>query len=252
MNGFYVFNFSNWKRWTIIVALALFTALFLWFERDMARMVFSKNEPSVLTKGNADEPNIGLTFNISWGDEKVHDILQKLEEHQVTATFFVSGEWAEKHPEIVEKIVEHHHELGMLGYRYKSYLEQDLDEVRRDLNHARDIFSILGHDDINLLRTPHGHFNKNVIDMAEQMGFDVIHWNVNPNDWQNPGTQQIVDFVMDETENGDIIILHASDAVKQTANALDVILPGLKSKGLNFIVVSELLNQAHAQSELIE
>lgn len=251
MHFFYIWKF-RWRRWTVVVLLALFTATLLWMDQYGAFSFFTKEEPTALIRGNENENNIALTFNISWGEEKVYDILEQLDKHQTQATFFVSGEWAERHPEILEKITEEKHELGMMGYRYKSYLEQEIDQVRKDLYYAKEIFGKLGYNDLDLLRTPSGHFNKEVIKLAEEQGYKVIHWNVNPNDWQNPGTQILVDQVMQETTNGDIILLHASDAAKQTANALKTILPGLQNKGFKFVTISELINQAQFESKLVE
>lgn len=252
MQHFYVLRANHWKRWLIVILFSLFTALFIWFERDGLFAVFSQDEPTALAKGNANETNISLTFNISWGDQRVHDILERLKIENTQATFFVSGEWAERHPDIVEKISEAKHELGMLGYRYKSYLDQEIDQVRKDLLHAKEVFKKMGYEDMELLRTPSGHFNKEIIELAENLGFKVIHWNVHPHDWKNPGTEAIVDYVMRETSNGDIILLHASDSVKHTEQALKVILPGLKNKGFQFVSISELINQASAKSELVE
>lgn len=253
MDHFYTWRLNKWKRWTVVVLLALFTATFLWFERDGSFSVFSKDEePAALSKGNKDEANIALTFDISWGEERVFDILKRLDQKNVQATFFVSGEWAERHPEIVEKITDGKHELGMLGYRYKSYLDQEIKQVRKDLLHAQEVFRKLGYKDVNLVRAPSGQFNKEIIDLAEDLGLNVIHWNVNPNDWKNPGTDAITNTVMKKTTNGDIILLHASDSVKQTDEALKTILPGLKNKGFQFVSISELINQAHARSDLVE
>lgn len=253
MQHFYVWNFSKWKRLLIIVIFALFTATFFFFESNGTFSVFSTDKKGgVLTKGNANKNDIALTFNISWGEDKVHHILEQLKKHNVQATFFVSGEWAERHPDILEKITEGDHELGMLGYRYKSYLDQDIDQVRKDLNYAREIFRKLGYDDVNLLRPPSGHFNDEIVDLAEQLNYTVIHWNVNPNDWKNPGSEQITDHVMKQTANGDIILLHASDAVKHTAKALDIILPGLENKGFNYVTISEIIHQAKAEAKLVE
>ncbi|HLR09123.1 MAG TPA: polysaccharide deacetylase family sporulation protein PdaB [Bacillota bacterium] len=249
---FYVLRLNKWKRWSIIVLFALFTAFFLWFERNGTFSVFLDEQPLVMTKGNANEPYIALTFNISWGEERVFDILKKLKAHDVQATFFVSGEWAERHPDILEKITAEKHELGMLGYRYKSYLKQDTEEVQNDLQKAGDIFNKLGYEDVNVLRPPNGHFNKETIELAESLGYYVVHWNVNPNDWKNPGADVIVDRVMKTTENGDIILMHASDTVKHTAKALETVLPGLQNKKFEFVTITELKNQAHAESELVE
>jgi polysaccharide deacetylase family sporulation protein PdaB len=252
MEHFYVWRFNKSKRWLVVVALALFTAAFVWFEQDGAFSVFSKDKPTALTKGDANETNIALTFNISWGEDRVFDILKQLEENQVQATFFVSGEWAERHPDIVKKISEGKHELGMLGYRYKSYLDQDIEQVRKDLLHAREVFNKMGYEDVNLLRAPNGHFNKEIIELAEELNYKVIHYNVETNDWKNPGTDFIIDQVMKQTENGDIILLHASDSAKQTPDALKKILPGLKNKGFDFVSITEMINAAHAKSKIVE
>lgn len=252
MNHFYVVKFHKWKRYLIVVLFALFTAAILWFQSNGAFSVFSSEDPAALAKGNTKEPNISLTFNISWGEEKVHNILKQLDQKQVQATFFVSGEWAERHPKILKKITDGNHELGMLGYRYKSYLDQEIDQVRKDLVYAKNIFGKLGYKDINLLRPPSGKFNKEIVQLAEKLGFTVIHWSVNPNDWKNPGTKKIENLVMEQTANGDILLMHASDSVTQTAEALKTILPGLKNKGFQFVTISELINQAHAESKLVE
>ncbi|WP_226038463.1 polysaccharide deacetylase family sporulation protein PdaB [Aquibacillus saliphilus] len=253
MQHFYVFKAKNWKQWGLLLVAALFSAIFLWVEAESAFSVFSTDEnPAALSKGSDKDPNIALTFNISWGNEKVEPILEELKKHEIKATFFVSGEWAERHPDLVGKIKEGEHELGMMGYRYKNYVEQEKEQVRKDLIYAKDIFTTLGYKDIKLLRTPSGHINPEVLDLAESQGYKVIQWNVNPQDWKNPGEQQIIDHVMANTSKGDIILLHASDSVKQTPAALKTILPGLKNKGFKYVTISELISRADSNSNEVE
>jgi len=252
MQHFYVWHWKRWKRWLAVIFFAMFTATFIWFESGGTFSVFSDKAPAALSKGSQKQNAAALTFNISWGEEKVHGILDQLAGQNVQATFFVSGEWAERHPDILKKIVDGKHELGMLGYRYKSYLDQEIGQVRKDLNHAKEVFRKLGYEKVTLLRTPSGHFNKEIIQLAEGLGFTVIQWSLNPDDWQNPGTDIIIDRVMSETSYGDIVLLHASDSAKQTADALKTVLPGLKNKGLRLTVISELIRQAHADSKLVD
>lgn len=238
----------------ILLAVAAIAAVLLvWTQTPSIISVFSnEEEPVALSKGNEDLEDIALTFNISWGEEKVESILEALEKEDVQATFFVSGEWAERHPDILEAISDGAHEIGLLGYRYKSYLDQEPEEIRKDLLKAQEVMTKLGYEDVRLLRTPHGHLNKEIIELAESMQFQVVHWNVNPDDWENPGVETIIDEVMKQTDNGDIILLHASDSAKQTAEALETILPGLKNKGYGLITISEMINQAKAEAELID
>ena len=252
MEHFYFFDFTRKRRFLYLGILGFFVVGLIMLQINFGVLGANSSEEVALTKGNGDEPNIALTFNISWGEERVHDILERLNEEDVQATFFLSGEWAERHPTIVEKIAENNHEIGMLGYRYKSYLDQELEEVRRDLFLAEEVFGKLGHDDVQLLRAPNGHFNEEIVELAQSMGFEVVHWNVNPNDWENPGAEYIVDTVMESTSNGDILLLHASDAVKHTSEALETILPGLKNKGFTFVPISALISEASTDIELVD
>lgn len=253
MSYFYAWRISKWKRYVYIGLFALISAVVIWSESTGSFSVFSSSdEPAAFVKGNSKENKIALTFNISWGEEKVFDILKQLKDHNVQATFFVSGEWAERHPDILAKIKEGNHELGMLGYRYKSYLEQEIEKVKKDILYAKEIFKKLGYEKVHLMRAPNGHINKDIIKLAEGLGLKVVHWGVDADDWENPGTQKIVDTVLSETSKGDIILLHASDSVKQTADALDKVLPGLKEKGFEFVSVTELYNQAHSNAKIIE
>lgn len=252
MQHFYTWHWNRWKRWLAITVIALFLTSLAWIERDRVFSVFSSKGAAALTKGSKNTSSVALTFNISWGENKVHDILKKLKEEDVQATFFVSGEWAERHPDLLDEIVDDGHELGMLGYRYKSYLDQDIHQVEKDLVYAKEIFGKLGYEDITLLRPPNGHFDKEIIELAERLSFKVIHWSVNPDDWKNPGTDEIVDRVMGETSNGDIVLLHASDSAKQTKKALETIIPGLRGKNLKMISISEMIHQAESKNKLVD
>ncbi|QHS23979.1 polysaccharide deacetylase family protein [Virgibacillus sp. MSP4-1] len=243
---------TNKNRWLIIFITAFFAALYLFAETTSSFSIVSKKEePKAFIKsGEEDSDQISLTFNISWGQEKVFDILDILKEQDIHATFFVSGEWAERHPKILEQIAEDNHEIGMLGYRYKSYVKQDMEEVRTDLLRAKEVFRKLGYPDIKLLRPPSGHFNEEVLKTVDQLGLTTIYWSINPDDWKNPGTKKIADTILDKASGGDIILLHASDVIKHTGSALKETIPKLK-RDLSFVTISELISNSSSESEAL-
>ncbi|MGN8647764.1 polysaccharide deacetylase family protein [Gracilibacillus sp. HCP3S3_G5_1] len=252
MRRLYIVDIKKQKKAFFIIPIALFVALFLFLEFNYTSTVFSdQDNPRALNTGNTKHASIALTFNISHGSEQVIPILERLKKEDVQATFFVSGEWAERHPDILEQIAEDNHEIGMLGYQYQSYVEQEIDAVRSDLNKAKDIFSKLGYEDIYLLRAPNGHLNEEIIGLAESQGLKVIHWSINPNDWQNPGTEQITNHILNNVGNGDIILLHASDSVKQTEKALENVIPKIKNDK-EFLTISELITQAETNQEELQ
>lgn len=251
MGNFYAITFKKRERRRFIVTfIIVFCFIFLLYYGTTYFFSF-KTEPTALIKGNKDEKTIALTFNISWGEERVNDILEVLEKQNIRATFFVSGEWAERHPQIIKDITKQQHELGMLGYRYKNYLEQEVSQVRKDMIYAKQVFAKLGYKEVRYIRPPSGLFNEEIIALAESIGLEVIHWSINSEDWTNPGVEEIVANV-EKSSNGDIILLHASDIAKQTANALQILIPHFTEKKFSFVTISELKDGVTAKEKLIE
>ncbi len=252
MKFFWVWNGKKLKQISIIVVAAFFTAGILFIENS-ERMVFSTPDgPQAVYRANTNEKKLALTFNISWGDEKALPILDILKEKKIPATFFLSAAWAESHPDIVKRIVEDGHEIANHGYRYESYPKLEDDQIIKDIRNSHRILTELTGNKPSLLRPPHGHFDKRTLKIADQLGYSIIHWSVDSNDYQNPGVEAIVNNVLDNVANGDIILMHASDSVKQTEEALPIILNELTKQGYQFALISELIASTTTNSEEIK
>ncbi|MDN3019704.1 polysaccharide deacetylase family sporulation protein PdaB [Paenibacillus sp. BSR1-1] len=249
MNFFVVLNGKALKSVVLILIAAFFTAWFLYMENLAQIPVFSTKEgPKAVYRG---EKDLALTFNIGWGDEKAEPILDTLKKENVkSATFFLSGSWAERHPDLVSRIVKDGFEIGILGYDYVDY--RDLEDVKigKDIAKAQEVFVKLNVKDIKLLRAPTGHFDERALKIAKRYGYTMVHWRVDSKDWTNPGVGKIVANVK-KAEKGDIVLLHASDSAKQTAKALPLILQDIRQKGLKLVSVSEMIANGDVQSKFI-
>lgn len=250
MDFFFVWSGRKIKQYTFIVLIAFFTAWFFYLQNLVNEPVFTTpNGPKAIYKG---EKDIALTFNIGWGDEKAVPILDELNRLNVkAATFFLSGSWAERHPHIVERIIKDGYEIGMLGYNYKDYSQLEDKEIIRDISKAQEVFKKLNLKNIDLLRAPTGHFDKRLLKISERFGYTVVHWSIDSKDWTNPGVEQITANV-NQAKKGDIILLHASDSAKQTAQALTSIIQSIKAKNLKMITVSEMIANSTSSSEEIK
>jgi peptidoglycan-N-acetylglucosamine deacetylase len=250
MNFFFVLNGKSVKQILLIVIAAFFTALFLFMSNLSLSPVFStKDGPKAVYRG---EKDIALTFNIGWGDEKAEPILDALKEGNVkSATFFLAGSWAERHPDIVSRIVKEGYEIGILGYAYADYTELEDVNIGKDIAKAKEAFRKLNINEIKLLRAPTGHFDERSLRIAERYGYTVVHWSIDSKDWTNPGVNQIITNVK-KANKGDIVLLHASDSAKQTAKALPGIIQELKGKGLKLVTVSELIANGAVESKEIK
>ncbi|PLT35294.1 polysaccharide deacetylase family sporulation protein PdaB [Bacillus sp. V5-8f] len=250
MNFYMILSARKIKQYGLIIFTALFTAWFLFVQNILHAPVFSTPDgPKAVYKG---ENHIALTFNIGWGDERARPILETLKQEKVkSATFFLSGAWAERHPDIVSDIVKEGYEIGLLGYAYKDYTNMKDDEISKDISKARTVFKKLNVKNIELLRAPTGHFDKRLLKISERFGYTVVHWSVDSKDWTNPGIDKIIENV-NQADKGDIILLHASDSAKQTQKALPQMLSELRSKNLEFMSVSEMISNSRTKSKEIK
>ncbi|WP_086343367.1 polysaccharide deacetylase family sporulation protein PdaB [Bacillus subtilis] len=250
MNHFYVWHIKRVKQLIIILIAAFAAASFFYIQRAVPLPVFSTDTgPKAIYKGETDSKDISLTFDISWGDERAEPILNTLKANGIkNATFFLSASWAERHPDTVARIVKDGHQIGSMGYAYKNYTNLESSEIKKDINRAQTAFEKLGVKDIQLLRPPTGQFNKNVLKVAKQYNYTVVHYSVNSQDWTNPGVEKIIDNVTKQVSGGDIILLHASDSAKQTEEALPDIIHQLKEKGLKNVTVGDLIANSDAKS----
>ncbi|WP_462412609.1 polysaccharide deacetylase family sporulation protein PdaB [Neobacillus sp. Marseille-QA0830] len=249
MNFFVVLNGNALKRIALILIAAFFTAWFIYIENLAQIPVFSmKEDPRAIYRG---EKNVALTFNIGWGDEKAAPILDSLKNENVkSATFFLSGSWAERHPDLVDRIVKEGFEIGILGYNYVDYSELEEAKIAKDLSKAQEVFQKLNVKEIKLLRAPTGHFDERTLKIAKRYGYTVVHWSLDSQDWENPGVTKIVENV-GKADKGDIVLLHASDSAKQTAKALPQIIQEIRQKNLKIVSVSEMIANGEAHSSEI-
>ncbi|WP_059105477.1 polysaccharide deacetylase family sporulation protein PdaB [Shouchella shacheensis] len=253
MRGIWVININKWKHYAIIVVAALFTASWLYIERENLPVFTTPEGPQAFYKAEIDDPKVALTFNVSWGEHRLEPVIEVLQDKKIDqATFFVSASWAEKYPDLVEKISEAGYTIGSHGYRYENYADWDDESVRRDMQRSKQVIEELTGSRPTLLRPPNGSFSQKTLELAEQQDLDLIHWSVNSQDYENPGTDAIVQTTLENTNPGEVLMFHASDSVKQTDKALPVIIDQLEQENYTFVSIEELMESAEAQSEEVE
>ncbi|MBO8172804.1 MAG: polysaccharide deacetylase family sporulation protein PdaB [Bacillaceae bacterium] len=254
MKFIWVLSAKKLKQYIVIVAAFLFAIGVTYAEKDNIT-VFSTiaKEPAAIYKVNTNEKVIALTFDISWGNNRAEPILDILEEKNVkAATFFISAQWAEDHPKIAKRIAESGFEIGSHGYDHVYYSRLSDEEIKNQITKSHRIISDITGKKPRYIRPPNGDFDKRVLRIADSLGYKVIQWDTDSKDWENPGVNQIVQNVLSHAHPGDIVLLHASDSIKQTHLALPTIIDQLRKKGYKFVTVSELLSGTKTQTEEVK
>jgi len=237
------------KILTITAIVAMFMAVL--FAVSGQTRADAADRPTAIYKVDTNKKLVALTFDISWGEKVPEPVLDVLEhEHVTKATFFLSGPWTARHPDIAKRIKSMGYEIGSHGNLHKDFSHYPDNWIRQQVTLAeKSIHEVTGVKP-NLIRTPNGDFNPRVIQCLNSMGYTVVQWNTDSLDWKNPGVGAIQNRVLKRVVPGDIILMHASDSSKQTAQALPAVISGLRAKGYQFVTVSELLNEAKVQSRV--
>jgi peptidoglycan/xylan/chitin deacetylase (PgdA/CDA1 family) len=219
---------------------------------------------SVIFHGSRDKKKISLTFDAemtdgmkadylsgnvkSSYDKRITDILNQT---QTKATLFLTGMWIELYPKETEELTNNPLlEIGSHSYTDTSYhgfcygLKQVPATLRiEEIGATEKLLRKYAHIDNRLFRFPGGCYTPEDVKLVNEANDIVVHWDVIGADGFNKNTKQIIHNVVDNTQNGSIIVLHMNGAptAPKTADALPEIITQLKSKGYEFVKVSELL-----------
>lgn len=200
------------------------------------------NPPSrLVVHGNQDLPYIALTYDAGAEDSETDAILSVLSRHHVSCTFFLTGVWAEKFPDLCKKIVYEGHEIGNHSYAHPDMAELTHDAMLETVHQGEQaIQNVTGVSPKPLFRQPFGSFNDAILRAVGEAGYPYsIYWDVDPVDWKLPSLRVIINRILYKVENGSIILLHLDG--KCAAEATDSVIKNLKARGFMFVKVSELI-----------
>jgi len=200
----------------------------------------------VLAAGHTNQKVVALTFDDGPYSPYTEKILAVLKEKNVHATFFIVGENALAHPELVREIKADGHLIGTHTQHHKDLLRLDKKEVHDEMAMGVESIRKITGESPKFIRPPHGFKDYEVIEQAERLGLKVVNWDIIPRDWTNPGTQKIVSRVIENIKPGSVILLHDGDSPankgsrEQTVQALPEIIDQLRGEGYSFVTVEEL------------
>jgi peptidoglycan/xylan/chitin deacetylase (PgdA/CDA1 family) len=118
--------------------------------------------------------------------------------------------------------------------------EAFMDQVERTkvaiLDAAGDLLT-LDHD-VRYLRPPYGATDANTRQYAADLGYAVVLWDVDPQDWRRPGAQVISDHILRSVSAGAIVLMHDGGGDRsQSVQALGTVLEELSKQGYAFHTV---------------
>jgi cellulose synthase/poly-beta-1,6-N-acetylglucosamine synthase-like glycosyltransferase/peptidoglycan/xylan/chitin deacetylase (PgdA/CDA1 family) len=186
---------------------------------------------------------------------KVLDVLKK---HDARAVFFITGTMASRHPELVQRMVDEGHEIGLhtfnhpdLSLQTKSRIDWELSQNQLALAGAAGIRT-------SLFRPPYSSFAHNmdnntwpVTEYIGSKGYITIVNNTDSEDWRRPGVKKIISNATPKDGKGAIVLMHDSGGDRsQTVAALDDYISGLQDKGYRFHTLTGALDAPSAHTSV--
>ncbi|WP_172798903.1 polysaccharide deacetylase family protein [Paenibacillus sp. FJAT-26967] len=199
-------------------------------------------------RGRSDCTSAALTFDDGPDPQYTPRLLDLLAASGARATFFVLGAKAEHHPELIRRMHEEGHLVGLHNYVHHSNGLMTPWKVRRSLRQSADIIErITGTRPVHY-RPPWGVFN--VFDLLLIRRFRIVLWSTAAYDWRSSGgKEKILLRLRDRIKSGAVILLHDSgdtlganrDAPAHMLEALAEVLADARRSGLRFERVDEQL-----------
>ncbi len=202
---------------------------------------------AVVVYGNTSGKRVSLTFDSDGGSPgNATAYLDILRANELHATWFVTGDFAQANPAIVQRIVHDGHDLGNHTVDHPDLISPPRSDafICWELTHANQLISAAagGHTTRPYFRPPYGDYNYQVRTLAAHLGYRTIYWSIDPRDWDSTTTtQDILDRVLNSPNlrSGAIILMHVNSP--HEAQALPGVIAGLEQKGYAIVPLSQLL-----------
>lgn len=177
------------------------------------------------------QPTVFLTFDDSGNERQIEELLNVLQDNQVKSTFFLTGNWVYRSPELVRRIAKAGHEIANHSFSHASFIQLSNDEMINEIKATENaVLEVTGKPLLKYFRPPYGEYNGAVDDVLKQLGYEaLILWDVDTRDWSGLSAASIIEEIRSHVANGSIILFHIHGA--NTALALAKIIPELKEQG---------------------
>jgi peptidoglycan/xylan/chitin deacetylase (PgdA/CDA1 family) len=204
------------------------------------------NKPGPITRVVTDVPVVALTFDAcatktqGYGFDRA--ILEVIRREQVPVTIFVSGRWAEFHPDVMEELANDPLiEFGDHSYDHPHMTLMPADKIAQEIDQAESALAKYGKKSV-AFRPPFGEWSRRVMDVVRERQLVTVTWDVVSGDPSGGTTTQgMIRTVVSKTRPGSIVVFHINGRGWKTSEALPSILRALHDRGFRFVPLSELL-----------
>jgi len=194
-----------------------------------------------------DQKLMALTINVDWGEDYIPAILDALDKEQARVTFFVTGRWAKKNPELLKTMASRGHQIENHGYSHPHPDQLSVGANQEEIKKTESIIEGIIGRKTHFYAPPYGEKGVSGLRAADELGYQTILWTLDTVDWREDSTPEIIAkrildpairFGLKPNKFGAIVLMHPK---ANTVKALPVILNQLSREGFVFQTLDALI-----------
>jgi peptidoglycan/xylan/chitin deacetylase (PgdA/CDA1 family) len=197
------------------------------------------------------EPAVAITFDacatrthLAGFDRGVFDAVKR---EGIPVTIFVAGRWVDAHPDVMTELAgDPLVEFGDHSYDHPHMSNLSAERIIAEIDQTEAALARYGKHSV-AFRPPFGEWSHRLVYVLRSLRLPTVTWDVVSGDPSARTTRDaMIRNVLDNARPGSIIIFHINGRGWKTAEALPIILQGLRERGFRFVPLSELMASARA------
>lgn len=200
--------------------------------------------------GSNGRKEVALTFDAGADRGYAEAILDLLRDNGITASFGMTGTWAEANPDLIQRMVSEGHQLINHTWSHDSLTgantgkpemtkEQLADELTRTENLIRDL---TGYELKPWFRPPYGDYDATTLTWLNELGYPyTAMWTCDTRGWAGWDARKIVDYCTSVPLEDDIILMHVGASAAGDYEALPELIRYYRDNGYAFVSVDQMI-----------
>ena len=194
--------------------------------------------PLQTTTGNS---HLWLTIDDGPNPKDTPLLLKSLDHHGIKATFFVIGQKAEAHPELIRQIYDAGHSIGNHTWSHPqaSFWCKGPRATFQEIERCQKTIQAITGEAPTLFRAPVGHSNIFVHTALKRLNLKLVSWSSRGFDAVSTDIDSVNQKITDSMRPGAIILMHESTDI--APQVLQAIIAHAKAHGWKFFTPSSSL-----------
>ena len=179
-----------------------------------------------------DKSRIIITFDQGYENGYTSKILDTLKEKNVSAIFFLTGDYAKKEKALVRRMIDEGHVIGNHGMTHAKLPDLSPDELKEEVMSLHQyVLDEYGYE-MQYFRYPCGEYSESTIEQLQKLGYKTLFWSFAYVDWKTdsqPSPETGFKKLTESAHGGEILLLHSVSSTN--AQILGDVIDNLRAKG---------------------